>query len=125
MWCDWFLITPHKGFNMNGSMPKTFPGENMSRSFQQISVKSAEIIKSKLEEINDSKIIENVFIEPENYGGKILPNYIHWIQKEIDNANLINDLIGTQEIKISMDNGNNLFMIVQFLKEYEKRLSGL
>lgn len=110
---------------MNGSMPKTFPGENMSRSFQQISVKSAEIIKSKLEEINDSKIIENVFIEPENYGGKILPNYIHWIQKEIDNANLINDLIGTQEIKISMDNGNNLFMIVQFLKEYEKRLSGL
>jgi anaerobic ribonucleoside-triphosphate reductase len=42
-------------------------------------------------------------------------------QQRIEDAKLINDIIGTNEAKINMTDGNTYFVLIDIFKKYEER----
>lgn len=88
--------------------------------FQSFSVKSAEILLARLQEISESQVLNQTFIAQTGYGNVELPRKINALQKQIEDAKLINDIIGTNEAKINMTDGNTYFVLIDIFKKYEE-----
>ena len=91
------------------------------RPFQTFSVKSAEILVARLQEINEARVLDKTFIAQTGYGNVELPRFIRDLQQRIEDAKLINDIIGTNEAKINMTDGNTYFVLIDIFKKYEER----
>jgi hypothetical protein len=89
--------------------------------FQSFSVKSAEILLARMQEISESQVLNQTFIAQTGYGNVELTRKINALQKQIDDAKMINDIIGTNEAKINMTDGNTYFVLIDIFKKYEER----
>lgn len=96
-----------------------FEENDMSGPFHSISVKSAELLVAKLTEINESGRLNKRWIEPVGYGKDIVPKQIEFIEKQIDKANRINNIIGTNEIKVLISRDVAFHTINSIFHQYE------
>lgn len=88
-------------------------------TYQSISVKSAEILTSKLLDIYSTGVLDNIFIGFSRLGSDLARDLSIDIQNQIADANLLNSIIGTNEIKINF-NQNTQYSLTQLFEKYEE-----
>lgn len=73
---------------------------------QYISVKDAEILLDKLDEIQESSLIDVAHVLRGIKGQDILPHYINMLKTSLNEAGILNNVIPTQPIKIGLSDIN-------------------